>query len=1116
MSPVGFANTGDFVVEYTLDGDTYTTIATPSLATNRWSQVTINNPFNGVVSRTTALRFRRLGSSVRIAIDDVVLSGVTTPNFAVSPPDLTFPGTAVNSISTLQSISVAGSGLTSDIAVKAPTGFRIRKQGDAAYLADGATLTLTRTNGNIDTKVEVVFNPTTPTPTKPTGQISFVGGGAASRFVSVTGTVVTPNITVNPATLTYGNVEVNTQSSSQFISIVGSDLTDNISVQVPTGYIFRKSGDATFLASGTTLTLVQASGSVNADVEIRLAPTTIGNFNGNVSFVSNGATTRFVGATGAGVAPAPVVTVSTTNPPTANSNTIGFPDTRIGRTATPASFYVSGQNLDNNTVTVSSPSNEFLIRLGRSGAFGSSVILNGTNGTLAATELQVQFAPSTVGPRNATIAASSGTTVNSILQVSGNGLAATNEIFITPDPATLDFQTVSSNGSSQILTFQVGATLIGTNPLVLTPASSTSSNANIEIREANVGDFQTGPLTFQPVNGSVTERTIEVRLTGPLALGNYEGSITASSNGTPSKAVRVIATSNGTSATVSADNTLQPFSTVPGVASAAQSFPVNGQGLIRDITVKAPALFQIALNEADFAALNGATGNTITVVRNNDAGDGFKNPVPVYVRYLPSIASQQPDSGPIAVTSEPAIGATIQVQGYSAPSVEIQSSIPEIANVEINTLSNPVAVTVHAVRVRQAITVSEVLTQPTQFNNPLQDQFEISLKPDAGFGSVVTFSPNASTYSIDQVVYVRYKPTHIGNATSKLQFRSSDFINSGFQDFPANGSLLGKALDTQPTAQTTINVVRNGSTATVTFSPAQGGTINGAGEGRLIIASLSNQLAGNNQPTDGQSYLAADGTFGQGTVLANGYFSVYTGTGDQAIVKGLDPSKAYYFYVFDYNYVATNSAGQRLSVPGAENYRTPTPPNQLVPVDAIIPPDAALPVELVSFTAKLRNHRVDLNWVTAMEKNNKGFEVQRSQDGKTFSTILFKEGHGNSSNKITYTAVDQEPLFGTSYYRLNQIDADGKSTLSSVVSVTNGGSGEVSLYPNPAHDVVNIRLAGSTEGVTVRISDLTGRAVRRQVLSADGQLNISDLQAGTYIVTIGEGAQKVTRKIVKE
>ncbi|MBC6611301.1 T9SS type A sorting domain-containing protein [Hymenobacter sp. BT507] len=1117
VDPGGYSQPGDFVAEYRTAsfgaGSTYIAIGNVDISRPGWNLVTFNNPFVGSpTSKTIELRFRRLATSGDlIAIDDVRLIGTVASNFTITPTSLGFPNTAINAQSASQTVSVSGSGLTSNINVVAPSGYRIRRQGDAAYLAEGATLALVPTNGAVNSVVEVVFNPTAAGTYS--GQITFNTTGVTQKTVSVSGTAVAPTIAVSPSTLAFGNVETNTKSNTQSIAVQGSSLMGDISVQVPTGYEFRKQGDAAYLTAGNTLMLTQASGTVNAVVEVRFAPVVTGAFNGNVSFVSAGATTQFVTLTGTGVAPAPVVTVSPAN--------ITFSDTQVGRSSTAISFFVSGQNLDNNTIIVNSPSNEFLIRRGTAGAFGAQVTLTGTGGTLNSTELQVQFSPSTTGNRAATIAASSGTTVNSILQVNGNGLAAPTvaDIFINPDPATLDFGPVSSNGSAQVLTFKVGGTLLGTNPLVLTPASSASSNPNIEIREAGIGDFESKPLSFQPVNGRVSERTIEVRLAGPLTTGNYAGTITASSpnSGAPNKIVNVVANSNGTAATISADNTLTDFSTVPGVASATQSYKLNGQGLIRDITVQAPNNFQVALQEADFATLNGATGNTITVTRNNATGDGFQNPVSIYVRYLPSVASAQPDLASISNTSDPAVGAAVQVKGFSAPSVEILAQTPQINNVVIGTVSNLVAVTVRASRVRQAITVAEVLTQPSQFNNPLQDQFQISLtQNDADFGQTVTFTPDANTFSIDQVVYVRYKPTHIGDATSKLQFRSDDFTVKTFQDFSVNGGLSGRALDTEPTVQTTISVTRNGSSATVFFSPTQGGAANGSGEGRLIIASLSNSLSGSSQPQDGQSYLAADGTFGQGNTVAPGYYAVYTGTGDQAVVKGLDPNQQYYFYVFDYNYVAVNNSGQRLSVPGAENYRTPTPPTQIVPVDATVP-GTPLPVELKSFAAKLTARGVKLDWATASEKNNKGFEVQRSQDGEQFSVLQFVKGQGSKGSETVYSTLDEQPLSGTSYYRLKQVDEDGTFAYSPIAAITNTEAArEMSFYPNPVRDVLHISANESLVGARVIVTDLTGRTLLTSTLDATNSVSLSTLRTGTYLVTIETKAEKVTRKVVKE
>src|SRR5205823_2797780 len=98
-----------------------------------------------------------------------------------------------------------------------------------------------------------------------------------------------------------------------------------------------------------------------------------------------------------------------------------------------------------------------------------------------------------------------------------------------------------------------------------------------------------------------------------------------------------------------------------------------------------------------------------------------------------------------------------------------------------------------------------------------------------------------------------------------------------------------------------------------------------------------------------------------------------------------------------------------------------------------------------------------LSWATTTEQNNKGFEVQRSQDGNTFNTISFvqsKAANGHSATNLAYQFTDETPpLAGTIYYRLIQMDLDEKATISPIVSIkANTGSTLVisGSYPNPA------------------------------------------------------------------
>ncbi len=84
-----------------------------------------------------------------------------------------------------------------------------------------------------------------------------------------------------------------------------------------------------------------------------------------------------------------------------------------------------------------------------------------------------------------------------------------------------------------------------------------------------------------------------------------------------------------------------------------------------------------------------------------------------------------------------------------------------------------------------------------------------------------------------------------------------------------------------------------------------------------------------------------------------------------------------------------------------------------------------LPIELIEFKAVLINREVRLEWTTAQEVENKGFDVQKSANGSTWSSLVWIDGAGYSNNTVEYSVVDNLPYAGANYYRLRQNDVDG-------------------------------------------------------------------------------------------
>jgi hypothetical protein len=172
---------------------------------------------------------------------------------------------------------------------------------------------------------------------------------------------------------------------------------------------------------------------------------------------------------------------------------------------------------------------------------------------------------------------------------------------------------------------------------------------------------------------------------------------------------------------------------------------------------------------------------------------------------------------------------------------------------------------------------------------------------------------------------------------------------------------------------------------------------------------------------------------------------------------------------------------------------------------------APLPVELLYFSAKMKSRKVFLDWSTASEINNSFFEVQRSRDNESFEVIDVVNGSGNSTTVKSYKSIDEKPYDGISYYRLRQVDFDGKYAYSETVSVSlNLDNSFNFVFASPAQSTEGVTIgydAGSQEPVTVNITDALGNAVTNKIIYPDLGFNkttieMPDMSSGIYFITL--------------
>ena len=178
--------------------------------------------------------------------------------------------------------------------------------------------------------------------------------------------------------------------------------------------------------------------------------------------------------------------------------------------------------------------------------------------------------------------------------------------------------------------------------------------------------------------------------------------------------------------------------------------------------------------------------------------------------------------------------------------------------------------------------------------------------------------------------------------------------------------------------------------------------------------------------------------------------------------------------------------------------------------------DVALPVSWVSFDGKvLQNNAVDLNWATGAEYGAANFEAQKSTDGINFAAIGSVTATGERLGIYDYQFMT-EPIMEPSFFRLKQVDIDGNFSYSRTIKANPLlVKGAVVVFPNPVND--NIAIKSAVVISAYSITNITGRMLKSSTTACAGcNIDISDLEAGTYFLNITTSLGTQTHKLVKE
>jgi len=179
---------------------------------------------------------------------------------------------------------------------------------------------------------------------------------------------------------------------------------------------------------------------------------------------------------------------------------------------------------------------------------------------------------------------------------------------------------------------------------------------------------------------------------------------------------------------------------------------------------------------------------------------------------------------------------------------------------------------------------------------------------------------------------------------------------------------------------------------------------------------------------------------------------------------------------------------------------------------------AILPIDLLSFSAKLDMPKVNLDWQTATEVNNDYFTIERSVDGETWKELKNIEGAGNSSTTQTYSTTDDQPVIGISYYRLKQTDFNGDFEYSKIISINIDLSdmNQIQVHPNPF--INEITITGSeSELERITLYNVFGQEVIHltpaiEKIKNQLKLDMTNLSPGIYFLETTSTVKKIYKQ----
>ena len=165
-----------------------------------------------------------------------------------------------------------------------------------------------------------------------------------------------------------------------------------------------------------------------------------------------------------------------------------------------------------------------------------------------------------------------------------------------------------------------------------------------------------------------------------------------------------------------------------------------------------------------------------------------------------------------------------------------------------------------------------------------------------------------------------------------------------------------------------------------------------------------------------------------------------------------------------------------------------------------------------NLTTRKEKNIISLSWSVAQQINNEKFIIEHSLNGSNFKPIGEIKGEGNTSHEINYDYIHQSPYIGVNYYRIKQVDYDGKYEYSNIASIEHQPTEKklISVYPNPVVDKLTIQ---STHFIKLKIYNHFGSLIKQiELTEGNNEIDMSKLKEGIYIFRTEKGE---IRRVIK-